>query len=208
MTAPMIVETVPVGVNETNCYLVAGSREGHGVVIDPGADAEVILGRCSALGLSVAKILITHAHWDHIAAVGELKSKTAAEICCHKADLPLYNVLVEQLLYMGFDGKPAPPIDRFVSDNDTITVQDLRFTVLHTPGHSPGSVSYLAGNALFCGDVLFEGGGVGRTDFPGGSASQLNRSITQRVFSLPPETTVYPGHGPPTTVGKEKSFSF
>lgn len=204
----MIVETVPVGVNETNCYLVASSRGGQGVVIDPGADAEVILGRCSALGLSVSKILITHAHWDHIAAVGTIKLKTWAEIWCHKADLPLYDALVEQLLYMGFDGEPAPPVDHFVSETDAITVEDFRLTVLHTPGHSPGSVSYLTGNALFCGDVLFEGGGVGRTDFPGGSLFQLNDSITNRIFSLPPETTVYPGHGPPTTVGKEKSFSF
>jgi glyoxylase-like metal-dependent hydrolase (beta-lactamase superfamily II) len=204
----MIVETVPVGVNETNCYLVAEARGGQGVVIDPGADAEVILDRCSALGLSVAEILITHAHWDHIAAVGELKNKTAAEICCHKADLPLYNSLVEQLLYMmGFDGEPAPPVDHFVQDGDEIAVGNLRFIVLHTPGHSPGSVSYLTGNALFCGDVLFEGGGVGRTDFPGGSMSQLKDSITNRIFSLPPETTVYPGHGPPTTVAREKASS-
>lgn len=204
----MIVETVPVGVNETNCYLVADSRDGQGVVIDPGADAAVILDRCSALGLSIAKILITHAHWDHIAAVGEMKQKTSAEICCHKADLPLYNALVEQLFHMGFDGEPAPPIDRFVEDGDEITVGKLRFTVLHTLGHSPGSVSYLTGNALFCGDVLFQGGGVGRTDFPGGSLSQLKDSITNRIFSLPSETSIYPGHGPTTTVGKEKSFSF
>ncbi|MDP2897690.1 MAG: MBL fold metallo-hydrolase [bacterium] len=201
----MIVETVPIGVNETNCYLVAEARGGQGVVIDPGADAEVILERCSALGLSIAKILITHAHWDHIAAVGGVKEKTSAEICCHRKDLPLYNALVEQLLYMGFEGDSAPPVDHFVRDGDEITVGNLRFTVLHTPGHSPGSVSYLTGNSLFCGDVLFEGGGVGRTDLPGGSMSQLRDSITNRIFSLPPETAVYPGHGPATTVGREKS---
>jgi hydroxyacylglutathione hydrolase len=203
----MIVETVLVGVNETNCYLVAEARGSQGVVIDPGGEAEVILERCSTLGLSIAKILITHAHWDHIAAVGPIKEKTSAEICCHSKDLPLYDALVEQLLYTGFEGEPAPPVDHFVEEGDEIAVGNLRFTVLHTPGHSPGSVSYLTGNALFCGDVLFEGGGVGRTDLPGGSMSQLKRSITNRIFSLPPQTTVYPGHGPQTTLRKESSYT-
>jgi len=202
----MIVETVPVSVNESNCYLVAEDRGCRGVMIDPGADPQIILGRCSALDLSIVKILITHAHWDHIGAVREIKEKTSAEICCHEEDLPFYNALVEQLAFMGMDGEPPPPVDHFVGDNEKLSVAGLDFTVLHTPGHSPGSVSYLIENILFCGDVLFEGGGVGRTDLPGGSAPQLKDTITDRIFSLPPETVIYPGHGPETTVAKEKTF--
>ena len=202
----MIVQRVPVGVNETNCYLVAKDKGGQGVAIDPGDDPEIILERSSLLKLSIARILITHAHWDHIRAVREIKEKTSAEISCHKDDLPLYSALVEQLAFVGMKGQPPPPADSFVADNDTIEVAGLQFTVLHTPGHSPGSVSYLIDDTLFCGDVLFEGGGVGRTDLPGGTASQLKASITKRVFSLPPETVIYPGHGPQTTVGKESSY--
>jgi hydroxyacylglutathione hydrolase len=206
MIAGMIVETVPVGINESNCYLVAEARGCQGVMIDPAADPEIILERCSLLDLSIAKILITHAHWDHIGALREIKTQTSARICCHEKDLPLYNALVEQLAFMGMDGEPPPPVDDFVRDNQKITVGRLDFTVIHTPGHSPGSASYLVGNALFCGDVLFAGGGVGRTDFPGASAPELKDTITNRIFSLPPETVIYPGHGPPTTVEKEKAF--
>lgn len=205
MTKETIVERVPVGVNEANCYLVAEDKGCQGVVIDPGDDADVILRRCSLLDLSVVQILITHCHWDHIAAVREIKERTSAKVCCHREDVPLYNALVEQLAFMGMRGKPPPAVDSFVGDNETIEVAGLRFTVLHTPGHSPGSVSYLLDGCLFCGDVLFEGGGVGRTDLPGGSASKLKASITKRIFSLPPETVIYPGHGPETTVGRERS---
>lgn len=204
----MIVERVPVGVNETNCYLVAENKGCQGVIIDPGDDPQIILERSSLLDLSIAGILVTHGHWDHIRAVREIKEKTSAEVFCHKDDLPLYNALVEQLAFVGMEGQPPVPVDTLVRDNETIEVAGLRFTVLHTPGHSPGSVSFLIDNVLFCGDVLFEGGAVGRTDLPGGSASQLKASITNRIFSLPPETVIYPGHGPQTTVGKESSLTF
>ncbi len=204
----MIVERVPVGVNETNCYLVAGDGSSEAVVIDPGDEARTIVARIARFDLSIAKILVTHAHWDHIGAVREIKEHTGAPICCHKDDSPLYDAFAEQLAFMGMKGKPLPPIDAFVQDGDVIEVAGLRFAVLHTPGHSPGSVSYLVGNVLFCGDVLFEGGGVGRTDLPGGSTSKLKNSITDRILTLPPETVIYPGHGPETTVEKESSFNF
>ncbi len=200
----MILESVTVGINECNCYLVAEGESAEGVVIDPGADAEIILERCSSLKLSVGKILITHCHWDHIGGVGEIKKRTSAEICCHGEDLPFYDAVVEQLAFVGLEGEPLPPVDRLLRDNEVIRVGGLSFRVIHTPGHSPGSVSYLINDVLFCGDVLFEGGAVGRTDLPGGSTSQLKDSIFKRIFSLPPGTVIYPGHGPPTTVRKEK----
>ncbi len=206
MTGGMIVQRVSVGVNETNCYLVAERKGCQGVIVDPGDEPEVILERSSLLNLSIRKILITHAHWDHILAVRKVKERTSAEICCHKDDLPLYNALGEQLAFVGMERQPPPPVDCFLADNETIEVAGLRVTVLHTPGHSPGSVSFLIDNVLFCGDVLFEGGAVGRTDLPGGSASQLKASITNRIFSLPPETVIYPGHGPQTTVAEEILF--
>ncbi len=201
----MIVQGVPVGINETNCYLVTEDRGCQGVVIDPGDEPGRILEQCSSLDVCIVKILITHGHWDHIRAVGEIKHRTSAEICCHKDDLPLYNALVEQLAFVGMKGQPPPAVDRFLVDNETIEAGGLRFTVLHTPGHSPGSISFLIDDVLFCGDVLFEGGAVGRTDLPGGSVSQLKASITNRIVTLPPETVIYPGHGPQTTVGKEIS---
>jgi len=204
----MIVQGVTVGVNETNCYLVAENKGCQAAVIDPGDDAEIILERCSLLDLSIRKILITHCHWDHIGAVREIKEATLAEICCHRRDLPLYNALIEQLAFVGMDGKPPPPVDRFVADDDVVELGGLRFAVLHTPGHSPGSVSYLIDGILFSGDVIFEGGSVGRTDLPGGSASELKSSITRRIFTLPSETIIYPGHGPRTTVGRERDFAF
>ncbi len=202
----MIVESLPVGVNASNCYLVAEDRGCQGVMIDPGADPEVLLDRSSALDLSIAKIFITHAHWDHIGAVGAIKEETSAEICCHEEGLPLYNALVEQLAFVGLKGDPPPPVDLFVRDSQKIIVGGLEFTVLHTPGHSPGSVSYLIEQSLFCGDVIFAGGGVGRTDLPGGSASELKDTISKKILSLPPNTVIYPGHGPSTTVAEEKTF--
>jgi hydroxyacylglutathione hydrolase len=201
----MIVERVTVGVNEANCYLVAKDKRCQGAIIDPGDEPQVILERCSLLGVSVATILITHCHWDHIGAVREIKEQTSAQICCHRDGLPFYEALVEQLAFVGMSGQPAPAVDRFVTDNEIIEVGGVLFTVLHTPGHSPGSVSYLVDGALFCGDVLFEGGGVGRTDLPGGDARQLKSSITNRIFSLPADTVLYPGHGPQTTVEKERA---
>jgi hydroxyacylglutathione hydrolase len=201
----MIVERVPVGINQSNCYLVAEDKGCPAVVIDPGDEPETILHRSSLLDLSIDTILITHCHWDHIGAVRPIKKKTAAPICCHRDDLPLYNALVEQLAFVGVNGQPPPPVDRFLEDNEAANFARLLFTVLHTPGHSPGSLSFLTNNALFCGDLIFQGGGVGRTDLPGGSSSQLKNSIANRILTLPPETVIYPGHGPPTTVGEENA---
>jgi glyoxylase-like metal-dependent hydrolase (beta-lactamase superfamily II) len=200
----LIVETLPVGPLETNCYLVGCEQTRLGAVMDPGGDAAVILSAVERHGLTLKVILLTHAHFDHIGGLAELAEATHAQVALHPGDLPLLRAQGGAAMF-GIFVRPSPEPDWALSDGQVIKVGTLRLNVLHTPGHTPGHVTFYepTAKAAFDGDVLFMQG-IGRTDFPGSSYKQLMDSIRNKLFALPDDTTLYPGHGPATTVGDEK----
>lgn len=201
----MILKTLVVGPLETNCYLVGCERTRQAAVIDPGDDSLDILSAVRSLGLEVGWILLTHFHFDHVLAAHAVQRTTGARVAIHAEDAPLLHRPPAALRAFGPAASPSLHVDQLLAEGDTLSVGDLTFQVLHTPGHSPGSVSfYLAEEkAVFSGDALFCEG-IGRTDFPGGSYQTLLESIARRLLTLPDETAVYPGHGPATTIGHER----
>lgn len=187
--------TIPVGYLRVNCYLLAAADARDAVVIDPGDDAETLLARIEDEDLDVRAVLLTHCHWDHVGAVADVALATGAPVMLHRADLSLLQ-----------EGSPRPVAPaRFLDDGDAVTAGALRLNVLHTPGHTPGGLSYLAPDRVFTGDTLFAGS-VGRWDFPGGSREDLLRSLG-RLLALPEALSVFPGHGDPTTIGAERRHS-
>lgn len=199
----MLVETLVVGMIQANCYIVADETTREAVVIDPGGDAPVIARALEAKKLKPVAILATHGHFDHVAALTGMKRTTGAPIALHRGDLPLVQNMASQGLFFGVQVEPAPPPDRFLEDGETVAFGNLSLQVIHTPGHSQGSVCFLVGKSVFVGDLLFAGS-IGRTDLQGGDYDTLIRSVRTRIFTLPDDTTVYPGHGPATSVGTEK----
>jgi hydroxyacylglutathione hydrolase len=200
----LIIETLPVGPLQTNCYLVGCEETRLGAVMDPGGDAAVILSAVDRRGLTLKVILLTHAHFDHIGGLAELAEATHAQVALHPGDLPLLRAQGGAAMF-GIFVRPSPEPDWALSEGQVIKVGTLRLNVLHTPGHTPGHVTFYepTAKAAFDGDVLFMQG-IGRTDFPGSSYKQLMDSIRNKLFALPDDTTLYPGHGPATTVGDEK----
>lgn len=196
-------ELTIVGPLETNCYLVYCSKTLEAVIIDPGAEAEKIFPIIHELKLKPKAVLNTHGHIDHVGANRDFKEKFGLPIYLHPADQVLLqrNQQLELSLLLG--AKEPPPPDRELADGDVIEFGEISLRVIHTPGHSPGSVSFLGNNYLFSGDTLFYGG-VGRTDLPGGSWRDLERSIREKILTLPDEIIVLPGHGPSTTIGEER----
>jgi glyoxylase-like metal-dependent hydrolase (beta-lactamase superfamily II) len=188
-------------------YLVGSGSAGDAIVIDPADDADLIIREARSLGMEIRAIVNTHAHVDHVMGNAEMKARTGAPIILHEEDAEL---LVHQPpeMFRMFGGRPSPPADKTLRDGDTISVGDLSLEVIHTPGHTPGGICLYMPGAVFTGDTLFVGG-VGRTDLPGGSWAVLERSIRERLFTLPDETVVYPGHHygprPTTTIGTEKN---
>lgn len=199
----MKYELVVVGALETNCYLVYCEESRSCAVIDPGADAEKVIAAIADLELKPAVVLNTHGHVDHIGANSDIVQKYGVPLAIHDADTGMLQVsdYIELSLLLGAKNSPAP--DRLLADGDEIGFGRASLRVIHTPGHTPGSVSFVHGGVLFSGDTLFCGG-VGRTDLPGGSWKDIERSIRERILSLPGETVVLPGHGPRTTVEQER----
>ncbi len=197
------VHVLPVGPLQENCSVVehAGSR--RAAVIDPGDEGEAILEFLSERGLTLSAILVTHGHFDHVGAVGLLKTRTGAKIFAHAGDVELMKMASKAGATYGITVASVPPPDGLVGDGDTIPFGDGAFKVLHTPGHSPGSVTYLLDGWAFVGDLVFAGS-IGRTDLPGGSMPTLMRSIREKIFTLDDGVELVPGHGPDTTVGHEK----
>ena len=185
-----------------NCMLLSTGEHSPAVVVDPGGDPDAILGAVERRKAKVAGILVTHGHIDHIGALPEMVAATAAPVWLHPEDLWLF-----ENPGMGRTAIPVPADAVRVADGDVVDVAGLRFEVLHTPGHSPGHVCFRTRTSdrdlLIGGDLLFAGS-IGRTDLPRGDFDQLVASVTTKVWPLPDETVVLPGHGPHTTVGFEK----
>jgi glyoxylase-like metal-dependent hydrolase (beta-lactamase superfamily II) len=201
----MILETFPVGPLQSNCTILGDEESGEAIVIDPGDEVDRIYCRLAELGLKLKQILLTHAHIDHVSGALPLKRLTGAPILLNENDLPLLQMMETQA---GWIGAPAPetaPPDQDLADGLSVGLDRYPAQVLHTPGHSPGSVClYFAPlKLLIAGDTLFAGG-IGRTDLFGGDYNQIIDSIQNRLLVLPDETRVITGHGPETTIGQER----
>ena len=187
-------------------YLVGCKGAGEAIVIDPAADADRILQEAGRLGLRITKIVNTHGHVDHVMGNADMKERTGAPILIHEADASWMSQQSPSMFHM-FGGRPSPPADETLREGDWVRVGEVSIQVIHTPGHSPGGICLHLPGAVFTGDTLFVGG-VGRTDLPGGSGNILLRSIQEKLFALPAETVVYPGHhyghAPTSTIGMER----
>lgn len=200
----MIIKKLEVGPFASNCYIVGSESTREGLIVDPGDEAGEILKGVKNLGLDIKILVLTHGHIDHIGALKEVKAATGAEVVIHTGDAMSLQGEGQTLGAMfGLSYEAPPPPDRLLEGGDSLDVGDLHFSVLHTPGHTPGGICLLGQEMVFTGDTLFNFG-IGRTDLPGGSYSQLLDSINGQLMVLPDDTTVYPGHGPATTIGAER----
>jgi hydroxyacylglutathione hydrolase len=201
----MILETFPVGPLQCNCTILGDSDSGEAIVIDPGDEIAGICRRLAKHGLKLKQILITHAHIDHIGGALRLKRLTGAPILLNENDLPLLEMMDEQAGWLGVETPETESPDASLSDGLKVGLEKFPAQVIHTPGHTQGSVClhFAPLNLVFAGDTLFAGS-IGRTDLPGGNSRQIIQSIGSRLLVLPDETRVIPGHGPATTIGREK----
>ena len=199
----MIFETVVVGPLMVNCFILGCESTGEGLILDPGDDADLILEAVSRHGLKILNVVNTHGHFDHKGANGDILKATGAGLLIHELDAPMLARAVETAARFGLQAKNSPPPTGFLSDGDQVSFGGYGLRILHTPGHTPGGCSLYGGGMLFTGDTLFADA-VGRTDFPGGSAVALLKSIREKLLVLPDDTIVHPGHGPSTTIGRER----
>ena len=202
----MKIDNIVVGALQVNCFIVYDEDSHDAIVVDPGAEAEKIIRLIEDRKLKVSRIVCTHAHFDHVGAVTKLKEKTGAAVMLHKGDSDIYMRADKQGALWGFQIEQPPAPDMYLLEGDEIAVGKFSLKVLHTPGHSPGGISLYGEGVILTGDTIFAGS-VGRTDFPGGSAKELKRSFA-RIIALPPETRIFSGHGPSTTVKYEKKDNF
>lgn len=201
----MIVKQLPVGMTQTNCYIAGCEETQEGVVIDPGDEPERILAEVEKLKLTIKYVLNTHAHFDHIMANKAVVEATGVPLALHPLDLPLLRQK-GGAMFFGLEAPQSPDPTMELAEGQTISFGTHTFQVLFTPGHTPGHVSFYEAEAgvIFDGDVLFASG-IGRTDLPGGDYKTLMNSIAEKLMPLPDETTVCSGHGPVTTIGRERA---
>ena len=200
----MLVEMLPVGPLQANCYLLADEASQRALIIDPGDDPERILARLRRLGLTPEAIVATHGHFDHIGAVRAVRAATGAPFLALREEREMLEAAPVRAQMFGFVVDPPPPADRWLAPDEIVRAGALAFSVLHAPGHSPGHLILRGEGAAFVGDVVFAGS-VGRTDLPGGDTETLFASIRTHVLPLSDETVLYPGHGPVTSVGRERT---
>jgi glyoxylase-like metal-dependent hydrolase (beta-lactamase superfamily II) len=192
-----------VGPIQANCYILGCERTKEAAVIDPGGDVDKILMTLTKDKLRCVYIINTHGHFDHTADNKRLKEVTRAKLVIHRADAPMILHQGSNGSMWGMEVEDSPPPDLYVEEKDVITFGDISLQVLHTPGHSPGGISLLSDKMVFVGDTLFAGS-IGRTDLPGGDYEELIRNVKEKIFPLGDDVVIYPGHGPKTTVGREK----
>jgi glyoxylase-like metal-dependent hydrolase (beta-lactamase superfamily II) len=204
----VIVETFPVGMLACNCTILADPDSREAIVIDGGDEVPAIAARLDERGLRARYLVHTHAHIDHVGAAGELRDRCGGDALLHPADLPLYGTLSEQARWLGLPGARTIALDGDLAEGDTLRAGALQLEVLHTPGHTPGSTSFvLTGSGsptLFTGDTLFRGA-VGRWDLGGTSLEDIIASIRGKLLVFADDAVVVPGHGPATTIGTERT---
>jgi hydroxyacylglutathione hydrolase len=226
MSQELIHEIIPVGMLQCNCSILGDPATGEAIVVDPGDEVDRILAIVRRHGLKVRTIVSTHTHIDHVGGLAELHRATGAPVLIHEADLELYKNLDVQAQWLGIPTPAMMRIQDFVREGDTLRWGGYQARVLHTPGHTPGSISLVVGAnpappaegrlaasadhtasaRLLAGDTLFQGS-IGRTDLPGGSFPQILASIREKLLVLPEDLVVYPGHGDTTTIGSEREFN-
>lgn len=190
----MVIRQLTVGNMAVCCYIVSCPQTKHAAIVDPGGDEERILAEVEKGGLDVKYIIATHGHPDHVCGNRRIKEATGAEIIMHRADAAFFWQPDIQHYFSMLGLEPSPAPDRLVEDGDIIELGKEKLLVIHTPGHTPGGICLHCGKDLLTGDTLFVGG-IGRTDFPGGSHQELMHSIKTRLMALPDDTIVWPGHG-------------
>ena len=199
----ILVSKAVVGPLKENAWLVGSRCSGEAAAIDPGDEPDRIIALARRDGLSIRRILLTHAHLDHLGGAAALARATGAGVYLHKADVFWFSAIAEQSVMTGQRVSEAPEPAGFLDDGDKVSLEGLAIGVLHVPGHSPGHLAFAIPGHVFVGDCLF-GNSIGITDIPGGNLEQLLASIRARLLALPGETIVHPGHGPDTTIAREK----
>jgi hydroxyacylglutathione hydrolase len=201
----MILETLTVGPFQENCYVIGDEETLEGAVVDPGDEAVRIALAVEQTNLEIGRILITHAHIDHVGAVAALADEYACPVLMHAEAEPMLEQLPTQAMMMGLRFGKVPSVDHYIEDGQVLEVGGLKLEARYTPGHAPGHLAFYAESeaVVFAGDALFAGS-VGRTDLFGGNMEVLMRSINERLMTLPDETQVFPGHGPQTTIADER----
>jgi glyoxylase-like metal-dependent hydrolase (beta-lactamase superfamily II) len=203
------VRAIVVGLFQENCWVVGSRKRGEACVIDPGDEPDRILALARDMGVRITRVVASHAHLDHVLAVQAVVDATGAPFVLHQADLEIADhVPLAARMWLSREVLPPPRPDAFAVDGQDLEIAGVTLKVIHTPGHTPGSVSLYAAEAhlLFSGDTLFRES-IGRTDMPGGDSEQIIQSIARRLFTLPDDTRVLPGHMRETTIGYERAYN-
>lgn len=208
MTEPQVTEIIikgiVVGVFQENCWIIGNRRTGEAICIDPGDQPEEILALAKDMGVVIKAVANSHAHVDHILGVRGVQAATGAKFYMHRGELPIAAQAARSaLMFTGQEVEPPPDPDFFPEEGDVVEVEGVKLSVIHTPGHTPGSLSYYTEGLLFSGDTLFQGS-IGRTDLPGGDYAQEMDSIIDKLLTLPDDTIVLPGHMQETRIGFER----